>query len=140
MSIFVSEVMTTVGYGNQAPVTVGGRVMIFTLGFLSILLFGSILAAAGTIISHLVHDFVVRSKIRCLTNKFIMMLIWGSLWVAWMVLLSNYMIEVSRFRWGPDSVLSWGDGMWFAYISTTTVGLGGKYCEWHCEQFLETKF
>ena len=36
-------VMTTVGYGNTAPTTEGGRAIIFTLGFFSILLFAGIL-------------------------------------------------------------------------------------------------
>merc|ERR1711957_1139995 len=38
-AIFWFTIMTTIGYGNTAPETQGGRALVFTFGLLSILLF-----------------------------------------------------------------------------------------------------
>jgi len=60
---FWFTVMTTIGYGNTAPVSEGGRAMIYTLGFFSILLFAVILGGAGTIVVAIWDDFVNRTKL-----------------------------------------------------------------------------
>ncbi|KAK1744491.1 hypothetical protein QTG54_005024 [Skeletonema marinoi] len=55
-SWFWFTIMTTIGYGNTAPATDGGRIMIFTLGFVSILFFGFVLGKAGSIVVAIVED------------------------------------------------------------------------------------
>jgi hypothetical protein len=40
-AMFWFTIMTTVGYGNTAPTTEKGRVLVHTLGLVSIILFGS---------------------------------------------------------------------------------------------------
>ena len=76
--------MTTVGYGNQSTTSVGGRALVYVLGFISILLFGGILANTGNILSHLVGDFFARLKLRFFTYNSVMTIIWGILWLGWM--------------------------------------------------------
>ncbi|CAB9525393.1 expressed unknown protein [Seminavis robusta] len=122
---FWFTVMTTVGYGNQAPVTLWGRVLIFTFGFYSILMFAGVLTAAGVVTSLLVNDFAIRLRLRLLANKVVMMIVWGLLWVGWLAFMSAHAIEWTR--WRLEEQMSWEDGMWFAFISTTTVGLGDFY-------------
>jgi hypothetical protein len=55
---FWFTVMTTIGYGNMVPESEGGKIMVFTLGFLCILLFGVASARAGYVIASLLHDFL----------------------------------------------------------------------------------
>jgi hypothetical protein len=50
---------------------------------------------------------------------------WGSLWYIWMLVLAQYSRLWAEAR--SDTDLSLYDAYWFAYISTTTVGLGDFY-------------
>lgn len=132
-------------------VSVGGRAMVYTIGFVCILFFGSVLATSGTIISHLVHDLLRRLKSRILVKNQVMMLVWGILWCGWMALISSIFVGWADAR--LNVTISWGDAYWFSFIryvsgrfdlgdsfglvfaaqrmglflSTTTVGLGDVY-------------
>ena len=119
--------MTTVGYGNTAPTTDGGRAMIFTLGFLSILLFAGILANAGGVVTAIVDDGIDRANLSKLNRPWASALFWGSMYYLWMVLIASY------YQWWQEDrledTIDYADSYWFAYISTTTVGLGDYYLE-----------
>lgn len=119
--------MTTIGYGNTAPETDGARTMVFTLGFLSILLFAAVLAKAGSIVNTIVEDFFRRSHLTFLTRNWVQMIVWGALYYLWSLLIASYYIHWSLIR--LDEVVSYKDAYWFAYITTTTVGLGDYYLE-----------
>ncbi|CAB9499763.1 Ion channel [Seminavis robusta] len=122
---FWFTVMTTVGYGNQAPSTLGGRILIFTFGSFSILMFGGVLAASGVITSLFVNDFAIRLRLRLLANKFVMIVVWGLLWIGWMTYMASQAIYWRKWRLLEE--MSWEEALWFAFISTTTVGLGDFY-------------
>jgi Ion channel len=111
----------SVGYGNQSPVTAAGRALVFTFGFLSILCFGAVLATSGTITTHLVEDFFIRLRFRIFTNKVVMIIIWGVLWVAQMIFIAGHSIQWRI--WRLDETMSMEDGIWFAYIRSVP-GLG----------------
>jgi len=113
------------GYGNQAPSTVGGTAMIYTLGFLSIILFASVLSTSGTIVSHLVGDFVSRTQMKCFLKRQFMLLFWGCLCFGWMAFLAYHFYMWNRIR--LEEEVRFSDAYWFAFISTTTVGLGDFY-------------
>jgi hypothetical protein len=81
---FWFTVMTTIGYGNQAPETTGGRALIYSLGFLSILAFAGILAAAGNIVSAIFDDAVDRIKLHSLTTPWVACVVWGAVYYSWM--------------------------------------------------------
>lgn len=119
--------MTTIGYGNTAPETDGARAMVFTLGFLSILLFAAVLAKTGSIVNAIVEDFFRRSHLTFLTRNWVQMIIWGALYYLWSLLIASYYVHWSLSR--LDEEVSYKDAYWFAYITTTTVGLGDYYLE-----------
>lgn len=110
------------GYGNQAPVSLGGRAMVMTLGFLSIILFGAILSTAGTVTSHLVMDVIHRIKFKALIKKWAMVVVYGILWFVWLWMLAYHFKTWNWFRLGDE--IWWKDAYWYSYITTTTVGLG----------------
>lgn len=125
---FWFTVMTTIGYGNQAPVTRGGRALVYTLGFASIIVFAAVLGMASGIISAIIDDFLKRIKLRLLTLHWVGCLIWGAFWYTWMLVIAAYYHNWRRERLQDDE-FELKDGYWFAYISTTTVGLGDFYLD-----------
>jgi hypothetical protein len=82
--------MTTIGYGNQAPETMGGRALIYSLGFLSILAFAGILASAGNIVSVIFDDAVDRIKLHSLTTPWVTCIVWGAVYYSWMGLIAAH--------------------------------------------------
>mmetsp|Transcript_13012 Transcript_13012/g.22196 ORF Transcript_13012/g.22196 Transcript_13012/m.22196 type:complete len:681 (-) Transcript_13012:107-2149(-) len=127
-SWFWFTIMTTIGYGNTAPATDGGRIMIFTLGFVSILFFGFVLGKAGSIVVAIVEDFLLRTHLSFLTRSWIQMIIWGALYYLWSLLIASYYVYWNELRL-PGETVTWNDAYWFAYITTTTVGLGDYYLD-----------
>lgn len=85
---FWFTVMTTIGYGNQAPETKGGQAMVYTLGFLSILLFGGVLAAAGYVSSAIADDTMHRIHLHKLVRPWLACLFWASLYYGWMCIIA----------------------------------------------------
>jgi hypothetical protein len=87
---FWFTVMTTIGYGNQAPETTGGRALIYSLGFLSILAFAGILASAGNIVSVIFDDAVNRIQLHSLTTHWVACVVWGAVYYTWMGLIAAH--------------------------------------------------
>ena len=115
--------------GNTAPETDGGRVMIYTLGFVSILVFGVVLAKAGSIVVAIVEDFLLRTHLPFLTRSWIQMVVWGGLYYIWCLLIASYYIYWHSLRFDGSADVTLEDSYWFAYITTTTVGLGDYYLD-----------
>ena len=87
---FWFTVMTTVGYGNTAPTSDGARAMVFTLGFLSIVIFAGVNIKAGGILSAIVDDVADRSHLsRHVTKPWVFMVLWGVLYYAWMCVIAR---------------------------------------------------
>jgi len=124
---FFFTIMTTVGYGNQAPVTYEGRALIYSAGFISLIAFGAVLSTAGYVLSALVDDFVSRFWLsRFMQKPWVGMIVWGIIWLAWSLILATDM-----YWWWDARLPNFGatpsDSIWFAYISTSTIGLGDFY-------------
>ena len=124
---FFFTIMTTVGYGNQAPVTYEGRMLVYTAGIASLLLFGAVLGQAGFICLSISDDFVSRFSIsKWIQNPWVGTVLWGGIWLTFALTLgtSYDMLYEERL---PDFEVNREDAIWFAYISTTTIGLGDYY-------------
>jgi hypothetical protein len=122
--------------------------MVGMLGIPSILAFGVVLASAGGVVKIIFNDLVFRLRFglmnldqRWINGRFglshlhkkswgkVLNPVLGSLWwgtwsIAWMALLAR-----ESYRWWVDRLVAYTDltkaeSMWFAYISSTTVGLG----------------
>lgn len=117
--------MTTVGYGSQVPKTLGGRLLTYSAGFVSILLFGAVLKLAGSITTHLFNDFIHRLKKK--VSRLAKVLMWGVLWVLWMFVISYQAMGHQNQR--MEEELSLYDAYWFAFITTTTVGFGDYFLQ-----------
>lgn len=129
---FFFTVMTTIGYGNQAPETTGGRALVACLGFFGIFAFGAVSAAASQILTIVVEDLAGRCNVKSLKNR----PLFGIIFWAGLVLLWIFFFASRSFRWWKDRLpdadqpyADWWESVWFAYISTTTVGLGDFYLQ-----------
>lgn len=104
--------MTTMGYGNVTPATEGGRALVYTVGFVSIILFAGILTTAGYIITTIIDDALNRSKYtKWLKIPLIQMLIWGALFYSFLCVIAQAAIYWKRERVDVD--LSFKDAYWF---------------------------
>mmetsp|Transcript_21324 Transcript_21324/g.35261 ORF Transcript_21324/g.35261 Transcript_21324/m.35261 type:complete len:632 (+) Transcript_21324:75-1970(+) len=137
---FFFTVMTTIGYGNQAPRNVEGRSMLYTVGFLSILVFAATTAGAGYIMTSLFDDLIKKGKLNdrleqgklgCLGRlgrPLLATVFWGGMYYSWLLLIAAYTNDWKDTRLGYDD-FDFSEGYWFAFISTTTVGLGDVYLD-----------
>eukprot|EP00521_Asterionellopsis_glacialis_P007400 CAMPEP_0195290162 /NCGR_PEP_ID=MMETSP0707-20130614/6136_1 /TAXON_ID=33640 /ORGANISM="Asterionellopsis glacialis, Strain CCMP134" /LENGTH=476 /DNA_ID=CAMNT_0040350251 /DNA_START=18 /DNA_END=1448 /DNA_ORIENTATION=- len=143
-SIFWWTIMTTVGYGNTAPSTRGGRLLVYTLGFLSIIAFAAILGSAGHIMLTICDDFFLRVRLKRLVDGFLSALFWLSAMLLWFFIVAaiykviyeeRYPVKEGitlQFNDGQSypyksPPISFSDGFWFSFITGTTVGLGDLY-------------
>lgn len=101
--------------------------MVYTLGFLSILLFAVILAGAGTIVVTIVDDFVDRTSLSQINFEWAAMIFWGCCYYAWMLCIAAYTRSWKAERLDVD--MEFSEAYWFSFISTTTVGLGDYILE-----------
>jgi hypothetical protein len=120
--------MTTIGYGNGAPITFAGRLMVFTAGFFSILMFAVVLGNAGKTVTSITDDWISRlPRLSLLTRDWVICLFWGACYYCWMFFVAFITVRWKQERVGND--FAWADAYWFAFITTTTVGLGDFYLE-----------
>jgi len=125
---FWFTIMSTMGYGSQFPSTEEGKLLVYTLGFVSILAFGAVLGIAGLITAAIVDDLLVRirrmhHRMTWITSPWASCLLWGILYYAWMMITAAVVMAWKHDRVRDLSFTFW-DGYWFAYISSTTIGLG----------------
>jgi len=121
-ALFWFTIMTTIGYGTYYPHTDGGRFMVYTCGFLCIIATIAFNATAGHVMLVICDDILHRARLSRFTKGPLAVLFWLCLLILWMLVLSlcvkNFVIQRT------DNKFSLSRAYWFAFISTTTVGLG----------------
>lgn len=120
--------LATVGYGNQSITTTLGRRYAYGFGLMSILAFGVMLSTAGYVLSCVVDDALVRYRLHFFTNKWASCILWGILYTTSMVCIAALTVRWKKERLNLQE-FSFTDGFWFAYISSTTIGLGDIFLE-----------
>jgi hypothetical protein len=100
--------------------------MVSSLGFVSMLAFGGILLNAGQVVAVIMDDVLNRKKLR--TSPLTVVVFWASVTTGWIFAIG----KITRSWWNDrleDFEYEWWDSVWFAYISTTTVGLGDFFLQ-----------
>ena len=106
------KLIAALGYGNLSPSTNAGRTMVFTCGFLCILLFGTVLAKAGDIITTIFDDAVRRKpRLKWLSKPWVAMIFWGALFNLWLGVIAAATISWKKSRVAEE--LAWNDAFWF---------------------------
>lgn len=110
------------GYGNTAPSTDEGKLLVYTCGFVTIIGFLALNNTAANVWKTLIEDIFIRLKLKRLVKGPLSVLFWLCTTILWMLVLALAMQKYRRNRVGDDFALS--DAYWFSYITTTTVGFG----------------
>lgn len=97
--------------------------MIYTLGFISILVFTAMSSAAGYVCLVIADDFFVSVKLEKLTKGWMSVLFWFFILWLWILFLAEMYAIYDNAKYGVGSG-SFTILIWWAYISVTTVGLG----------------
>jgi hypothetical protein len=126
---FFFTVMTTIGYGNQVILTGAGRGLVACLGFFGILAFGAVSAAASQILIVVFDDFVARFNLRVLSRPAVGVVLWTVVAFTWTLFVADrsYNWWKNRLPDYEQPYASFWDSVWFAYLTTTTIGLGDFY-------------
>ena len=112
LTLFISTVMTTIGYGNVTPSTDGGRILVYTVGFISIILFAGVLSTAGYIITCIIDDILSRSKYSSwLKTPILQLIVWGALFYSFLGVTAQATIQWKWERVGVD--MDFKDAYWF---------------------------
>jgi hypothetical protein len=69
-----------------------------------------------------------KGHIGCLGRPIFATCFWGAVYYTWLLLIAAYTEDWKNTRL-PGDDFEFGDGYWFAFISTTTVGLGDIYLD-----------
>ncbi len=148
-AVFWYTVMTTIGYGNAAPVTNSGRWFVGIIGFFHLCIFVVITGHAGYIVLTILDDFFSQVGLTRLKEGTVAVVFWLAMFVLWLLLMAliwfNSFSEILYHlaqRLGtsdgfPEVLLS--DGMWFAFVSITTIGFGDIYVD-HSSASVTTPF
>jgi hypothetical protein len=118
-TFFMFQMVTTIGYGNQAPQTDHGRVFalfytllgFFIYGYLNIIISGCIEGTMFMAISKLAKLLRVHKHRQALC-----LLFEASAVLLWMVVMSAY--------YSTEEGWTFTDALYFAFISITTIGFG----------------
>lgn len=120
--------MTTIGFGNVTPTTEGGRTLVYTFGFFTIIVFAGVLGTAGHVITTIIDDLVGRLKCtKWLKIPLVQMLMWGTLFYSFLCVIAQTAIYWKRERVGVE--MPFKDAYWFSFVSATTVGFGDIFLE-----------
>jgi len=124
-ALFWFTVMTTIGYGHTSPSTFGGRLLVYIMGFLSILVFTALIGQAGYICVTVFDDAFLRLKLKKLVRGPLSIFFWLCTLLLWMLVVAGIFIWWAKKR--ANFKVPLHDSYWFTFISTTTVGLGDMY-------------
>jgi hypothetical protein len=107
--------------GNFSPNTQAGRVLVYCLGWLSIIAFGGIIYIAGYTYATIADDLFRRFNIKWLQRPEYSAPLWGVFGLSWICLVALK----ARQYWDtrvPSFDYTVSDSYWFSYITVLTVG------------------
>lgn len=120
------DVRSTIGYGNTVPKTDEGKIMVCTLGFITILIFTVITGAAGYVCLTIFDDLFMNLKMERFTEGWTAVLFWLVGLSLWVLTLAGIFMGYDYSKYDVY-YFSYPYLIWWSFISVTTVGLGDIY-------------
>ena len=100
--------------------------MVYTVGFLSVIIFTALIGAAGYVFLTIADDFFEIYKLQKLTTGFPSVIFWFLNLIFWILIIAGMFGAYEYVKYG-EVANSVEDRIWWAYISVTTVGFGDYY-------------
>lgn len=98
--------------------------MVYTAGFMSILVFMALIRQAGHICITVVDDMFLRCRMGRFTKGPLSVIFWLCTLISWILVIAGACVAYSH---GRGLGANFRAACWFSYISTTTVGFGDFY-------------
>ncbi len=105
--------------------------LLVTAGLFSLILFGAVLGLCGYVLLAIFDDMVGRFGFaHRVGHPVIAMFLWGTIWLAYALAIAtdvDYWWQERLPEFAAD--IDGYDALWFAYVSTSTIGLGDYYLQ-----------
>ena len=87
----------------------------YTIGFLSILVFALVLGNSGNIVTAITDDWIGRIKLLSIAKRdWFMCLFWGALYYTWMLVVAWKTVHWKEERLGED--FTFEDAYWLVFV------------------------
>jgi len=113
--------VTTIGYGNIYPMTLGGQIFLVAFALIGIPLSFLFIAYLGALLASSVEWILLRFRERNSQYNCVMFLV--LMFSACIVILELLLFAV-WIKYGLDKEMSYWEAFYFAFISFTTIGFG----------------
>lgn len=122
-AFFAATTFTTTGFGLQAPVTKGGRIMVFLYGLPAIMMYGTIARKIGLLAIHYMKKGSLLVIDQRKWNEKRLYIIGAAVGMGFMSLagIIEYTATDEGFGNGIDG---YHDALYFLFTTTTTIGYG----------------
>lgn len=97
---------------------------IYSLVFISILIFTALVGQAGYICLVIADDFFQRRRMKRLAKGITSCLFWFSILCLWLLVIAGAAMAYTERRSGGNVAAHLNNAFWFSFISISTVGFG----------------
>lgn len=123
-AFFAATTFTTCGFGLQAPVTWGGRLMVFVYGLPAIMIYGMLAKKIGMLMMYYIEKLCRACGVTAETWARRRLLFIGSFFFVGFLLMAGLIDYTATDEGFGHGITDYGVAFYFLYTTTMTIGYG----------------